>query len=71
MMSSTLSVLGSGLLEHELVTNSHATNIVNTVSLDGLCELVPLAHVGCAIISRDGVVPDKDCHIDFGLFDCL
>jgi len=43
--------------------------VVCPVRLDGTLDGIPLALVGSSIISGNWVVPEPDCHVDFGLFD--
>lgn len=57
------------LLEHELISDSDAPDVVSSVCLDGRLDFIALARIGSTIVSRYGIVAKIDRHVDFGLFN--
>jgi hypothetical protein len=56
-------------LEHELIANGHACNVVRAIGLDGLLDNIPLAFVGSVIIRGNGIIAKVDGEVYFGLLD--
>ena len=63
--------LGLDLLEHELVSNRDATNVIGAVRLNGRLNLSFLTFVRFTTVVRDVVVAEENGHVDLGLFDGL
>lgn len=56
------------VLEHVLITNCDARNVICAVGGDSILYEVALSHIRC-IIGRDIVYPQVHLHIDLGALD--
>ena len=58
-------------LEHELVADGDARNVVRAICVDRVHNRLALTQVRSTIVVRIVIVTQEDRHIDFRLFDCL
>jgi hypothetical protein len=58
-------------LEHELIADSDAQNVVRAVCVDRVYNLLALAHVCSAIVGRKVIVTEVDRQVDLCLLDRL
>ena len=56
-------------LQHELVADSNAENVIGSVGLEGVNDGVSLTNVCCTSVGGDVVDTKVDTHIHLGLFD--
>lgn len=57
------------VLQHEFIANSHSTDVVRAISLDGGLDQVALPCVSSVVVCSDDVVSEPHRHVDLGLFD--
>jgi len=58
-------------LEHKLVADSDAQNVIRAISVDRIHNRLALTQVRSTVVVRIVIVTQKDRYIDFRLLDCL